>query len=346
MFSLDKEYKGWPFTRIARHVLYWGFWVTFYCVLNAAYQRTGYLQWLWLELMFMTVKIPYAYFVAYFLFPKFLPGKRYVILFALMLLFAFVGVALMVVLLRLFPEFASGQPSDFWSAKSIFRALDLIYIASLIVVVKMIQRVFRQERMNARLKEEKIGSELQMLKNQLQPHFLLNTLNNIYGLLLDGDKKAGDTLIQLSNIITYMLYDCNMDRAELQKEIHLLQNYLELEKVRYGNRLDLSLVVEGDIAEHKIAPLLLIPFVENSFKHGVSQSQGKAWVRILIQIFGSQLSFQIENSVARTTESTPTLKSGIGLENVRKRLNLIYPDAHTLDIRSGETFLVNLNLDL
>ena len=346
MFSLEREYNGWPPDRIARHFLYWSFWVTFYCVLNAAYQRTGYLQWLWLELMFMTVKIPYAYFVAYFLFPRFLPGKRYVILFALMLLFAFVGVGFMVLLLKMFPQFASGQPSIFWSPKSIFRALDLVYVASLVVVVKMIQRFFRQERMNERLKAEKIGSELQMLKNQLQPHFLLNTLNNIYGLVLDGDKKAGDALIQLSNIINYMLYDCNVDRTELQKEIDLLKNYLELEKIRYGERLDLSLEVEGDMADHQIAPLLLIPFVENSFKHGVSQSQGKSWVRILIQINGNQFSFQIENSTASTTESTPTLKSGIGLENVGKRLRLIYPGAHQLDIGPGETFLVNLKIDL
>ncbi|PRX54270.1 sensor histidine kinase [Flagellimonas meridianipacifica] len=346
MFSLEREYNGWSLERITRHILYWGFWVTFYCVLNAAYQRTGYLQWLWLELMFMTVKIPYAYFVAYFLFPKFLPRKRYVILFALVLLFAFVGVGFMVLLLKVLPQFASGQPSIFWSAKSIFRALDLIYVASLVVVVKMIQRFFRQERMNERLKAEKIGSELQMLKNQLQPHFLLNTLNNIYGLVLDGDKKAGSALIQLSNIINYMLYDCNVDSAELQKEIDLLKNYLELEKIRYGERLDLSFEVEGAIAENKIAPLLLIPFVENSFKHGVSQSQGKSWVRILIQVSANQLSFQIENSIATPTDSTPDLKSGIGLENVRKRLNLIYPGAYQLDIISNETFLVNLKINL
>ena len=346
MFSLEREYAGWPPDRIARHILYWGFWVTFYCVLNAAYQRTGYLQWLWLELMFMTVKIPYAYFVAYFLFPRLLPRKRYILLFALVLLSAFVGVGFMVVLLKMFPQFASGQPSIFWSAKSIFRALDLVYVASLVVVVKMIQRFFRQERMNERLKAEKIGSELQMLKNQLQPHFLLNTLNNIYGLVLDGDKKAGNALIQLSNIINYMLYDCNVDRAELQKEIGLLKNYLELEKIRYGERLDLSFEVEGDMADHQIAPLLLLPFVENSFKHGVSQSQGKSWVRILIQINGNQFSFQIENSIASATESTPTLKSGIGLENVRKRLRLIYPGAHQLNIGPDETFLVNLKIDL
>lgn len=346
MFSLEKEYKGWSFNRGLRHVLYWGFWLTFYCVLNASYQGTGYEEWFWLELMLMTVKLPYAYFVAYYLFPKFLPNKQYVALFMLMLIFAFLGVWVMVFLLKTFPEVANDQPSEFWSVKTLFRVVDLVYIASLVVVIKMIQRHFRQERLNALLKEEKISSELQILKNQLQPHFLLNTLNNIYGLVLDGDKKAAGTLIQLSNIISYMLYDCNVRFTELQKELDLVKDYLELEKIRYGNRLELSFEVEGHVAGQKIAPLLLIPFVENSFKHGVSQSQGKSWIRILVQVHGSQLSFLIENSIAAPSSSTPKLNSGIGLENVGKRLELIYPEAHNLEIRSEETFLVHLNISL
>ena len=346
MFSLEKEYKGWSLNRVLRHELYWGFWLTFYCVLNASYQGTGYAEWFWLELMLMTVKLPYAYFVAYYLFPKFLPKKQYVVLFVLMLIFAFLGVWVMVFLLKTFPEAANGQPSEFWSVKTLFRAVDLVYIASLVVVIKMIQRHFRQERQNAVLKEEKMSSELQILKNQMQPHFLLNTLNNIYGLVLDGDKKAAGTLIQLSNIISYMLYECNAKFTELQKELDLVKNYLELEKIRYGGRLDLSFEVEGNVAGQKIAPLLLIPFVENSFKHGVSQSQRTSWIRILAQIHGNHLSFLIENSIAAPTASTPKLKSGIGLENVGKRLELIYPGAHKLEIRSGETFQVHLNISL
>jgi len=346
-FSLDKEYAGWPLERIARHVLYWGLWLTFYCILNASYQGSGYLQWLWLELMFMTVKLPYAYFVAYYLFPKLLPQKKYTTLFFSMLLFAFVGVWFMVLLLSNFPDIALGQPTEFFAVKTFFRALDLVYIASLVVVIKMIQRFMRQERISARLREEKVGSELQILKNQLQPHLLLNTLNNIYGLVLSDDKKAGGAVLKLSNIISYMLYECNVDYVELEKEVSLLRNYMELEKIRYGDRLDVSFDIQGSISGKYIAPLLLMPFVENAFKHGAAQSEGPSWIRISLETEADEIFFMVENSLSGIPSGgTPELKSGIGLENVRKRLILLYPERHWLQIKEDDTYWISLKIKL
>ncbi|MEM8508630.1 MAG: histidine kinase [Bacteroidota bacterium] len=344
MFSIEEEFSGWSLKRILRHALYWGFWLTFYGTLNAAYQGTGYQQWFYLELMLMTIKLPYAYFVAYVLFPRFLRKKKYFLLFAQVLALAFVGILFMTFLFKTFPEIARDQPTAFWSAKTFFRAVDLIYVASLVVVIKMIQRFMRQERANTQLKQEKIGSELQILKNQLQPHFLMNTLNNIYGLVLDGDKKAAKTIIQLSNIINYMLYECDTRFTELEKEIELIKDYLQLEKIRYGKRLNLSFEVIGAISELQIAPLLLIPFVENAFKHGVSQIESDSWIRILIEIEGNLLTFQISNNTSLIASDAQEVKSGIGLENVKKRLRLIYPQSHDISITSGEIFSVILKL--
>lgn len=346
MLSFEKEYKGWPPERIARHVLYWSCWVTFYCVINASYQGTGYMQWFLLELIFMTVKLPYAYFVAYYLFPKFLPQKKYVTLFSLMLLFAFLGVGFLVILLSNFPQISEGQPTEFWSVKTFFRAIDLIYVASLVVVIKMIQRYLRQERMNAQLKEDKVNAELQILKNQLQPHFLFNTLNNIYSIVLSGDKNGAGAILKLSDILSYMLYECNVDLVGLEKEVGLIKNYIQLEKIRYGERLDLSFEVDGGIKGKTIAPLILIPFVENAFKHGVFENEKYSWIRIHLQTDENELTFIVENSLPENNNGNSAVKSGIGLNNVKKRLELLYPEKHHLIITKTETFLINLKISL
>lgn len=346
MLSFEKEYKGWPPERIARHVLYWSCWVTFYCVINASYQGTGYMQWFLLELIFMTVKLPYAYFVAYYLFPKFLPQKKYVTLFSLMLLFAFLGVGFLVILLSNFPQISEGQPTEFWSVKTFFRAIDLIYVASLVVVIKMIQRYLRQERMNAQLKEDKVNAELQILKNQLQPHFLFNTLNNIYSIVLSGDKNGAGAILKLSDILSYMLYECNVDLVGLEKEVGLIKNYIQLEKIRYGERLDLSFEVDGGIKGKTIAPLILIPFVENAFKHGVFENEKYSWIRIHLQTDENELTFIVENSLPENNNGNSAVKSGIGLNNVKKRLELLYPEKHHLIMTKTETFLINLKISL
>ncbi|MGS2741630.1 sensor histidine kinase [Sinomicrobium sp. M5D2P17] len=346
MLSFEKEYKGWPPERIARHIIYWSCWLTFYCVINASYYETDYLQWFLLELIFMTVKVPYAYFVAYYLFPKFLSQKKYGTLFFLMLFFAFLGVGFLVILLSNFPQIAWGQPTEFWSVKTFFRAIDLVYVASLVVVIKMIQRYLRQERMNAQLKEDKMDAELQILKNQLQPHFLFNTLNNIYSIVLSGDKNGAGAILKLSDMLSYMLYECNVDLVALKKEVALIRNYIELEKIRYGDRVDLSFEVDSDIKGKAIAPLLLVPFVENAFKHGVFKNEKNSWIRIHLQTDDDQLTFIVENSLPENNNGNSGVKSGIGLNNVKKRLQLLYPEKHHLSTTKNETFLINLKISL
>lgn len=347
MFSLNKEYNGWPAERVIRHVLYWGFWLTFYGVVNGAYHGEAYYQWFLFELVTMTIKIPYTYLVAYWLFPKLIPKGRYAALALLVLAFAFIGMVMLMGIYQLFPYEMSGGATEVFSTKTVYMFVDLIYVASPVIAIKMTQRYLAQEKAALQLREEKTDAELQMLKNQLQPHFLFNTLNNIYGMVIAGEKHAAGALVKLSDILSYMLYECSAHTVDLQKEVDLLRNYIELEKIRYGNRLDLSFDVQGHLNGKMIAPLLLIPFVENAFKHGVSKSEKESWIRVHLQLQDDDMLFLIENSVSddQQTNDLP-VRSGIGLQNVKKRLAIHYPETHSLTVTHADSFLIKLKISL
>jgi two-component system, LytTR family, sensor kinase len=342
-----KQYTGWPSERILRHVVYWSFWLVFYGIVNGSYYGEDYFVWFLFELLTMTVKIPYTYFVAYYLFPKLIPTGRYVRLAALVLLLAFAGMVTLMIIYPLFPYDLPGGATDFWSTKTVYMFVDLIYVASPVVAIKMTQRYIAQERAASILKKEKAEAELQMLKNQLQPHFLFNTLNNIYGMVITAEKGAPEALLKLSEMLSYMLYECNSQEIALDKEVHLLRNYIELEKLRYGNRLDLSFEVTGFFKGKMIPPLLLIPFVENAFKHGSSPTEGHSWIRIHLEVCDDGLTFLVENSLPDTDiASVDSIKSGIGLQNVKKRLEMLYPNTHSLVMNKSDTFLTKLKLVL
>ena len=345
LFSFDKEYTGWTLERILRHVLWWCFWLTLYAVVNGLHFNS-YGDFLQLELMMMTVKIPYAYFVVYFLMPRLLPQKRYVTLVVCIVGLALVGALIIIEINKSIFTTLYGQPMTFWSVKTFYRILDLIYGVSLVVIIKMLQQYVQQKRANEQLKEEKAQAELQVLKNQLQPHFLFNTLNNIYAMVLTREEEAADSVLRLSAIMSYMLYECREEWVDLEKELALIRNYIELEKLRYGNRLDLSMEVAGNPKGKMLPPLLLLPFVENAFKHGASVSEKCAWIRINLQATDSTLVFLVENSLSEPAAPDPSLKSGIGLVNVKKRLELLYPQRHQLNIRDLDSYLVNMTIQL
>ena len=165
-------------------------------------------------------------------------------------------------------------------------------------------------------------------------------------MVLLGDKEAAASVLRLSSIMSYMLYECNGHAVDLNKELTLIQDYIELEKLRYGDRLDLSLEVSGQLNGKIITPLLLLPFVENAFKHGVSSSEKNSWIRINIQVVDNELVFMIENSILSVQETDVPVNSGIGLNNVKKRLEFLYPGKHQLKITVEDTYLVNLKIQL
>ena len=191
------------------------------------------------------------------------------------------------------------------------------------------------------LEKEKLAVELKMLKSQVNPHFLFNSINNIYALALEKSDKTPDALLKLSELLHSMLYECSGNKIILEKEVHLIHNYLNLEKLRYSKKVDIFFKVSGETKNFEISPLLLVPLVENSFKHGVSESIDKCWVKIDMEVVNNKLIFKIENSkVKRINGEVASTEYGIGLENLQKRLKLEYLDHHELQIDDSEESLM------
>ena len=202
------------------------------------------------------------------------------------------------------------------------------------LAIKLLKRWYLKQKETEQLVREKINAELQLLKAQVHPHFLFNTLNNIYSFILNGSDKAPEMIKKLSSLLHYILNDCNRQRVPLDKELSMIQDYITLEQIRYGDRLNLSLHIQGTAKDKMISPLLLIPFVENSFKHGTSRTLTHPWVKLDIHIEKDFLEFLLTNNKPENKESIG--KKGIGLNNVKKRLQLLYPEAHSLNIVESE----------
>ncbi len=221
--------------------------------------------------------------------------------------------------------------------------------------IKLLRCWYQKERNVQQLAYETLTVELDMLKAQIHPHFLFNTLNNLYSLTLRQSSRAPDMVLKLSGLLHYMLHECTGSTVTLMQEIAFLEGYIELEKLRYGDRLIITTTVEGDIEGKTIAPLLLIPFLENAFKHGASRQIDQARIDLRLQVEGHELTFYLENTTNPVTAQTHQMmldrsghsKAGIGLPNVKKRLQLIYPNAHHIHTElDGEHFVVALTLVL
>ncbi len=186
--------------------------------------------------------------------------------------------------------------------------------------------------------------ELQLLKSQLNPHFYFNTLHNLYGLAMIAPKKAPDAILKLSDIMEYVIYDCRHDRVPVTKELRFINSYVELEKLRYDDSANIRLQVSGDTEGKLISPLLLIQFIENAFKHGMEQHKKDSYLEININVENGSLRYESVNSI---NDIAPAMSGGVGLNNVKKRLEIIYPDKHRLHIHSDDKeYKVELILQL
>jgi LytS/YehU family sensor histidine kinase len=190
-------------------------------------------------------------------------------------------------------------------------------------------------------------AELELLKSQVQPHFIFNTLNNIYSTALRTSPETARLIAHLSNFLNYNLYESKQSVVSLAAEIAYLQHYIELQKNRYGNKLDASLIIYDDINDCHIAPLLLLPLVENSFKHGIANSLHQGWIRIAISKQPGHFVIKIENSIEENVQRNVIKNGGIGIKNVQLRLQLIYPGAHEFKIVEGaNSYLVIIKIKM
>ena len=208
----------------------------------------------------------------------------------------------------------------------------------------VMEKLKQNEKKQKELEKEKLNSELAFLKNQVSPHFFFNTLNNIYSLIGIDGPTAQDSVLKLSKLMRYLLYESEHGETLMSHEIDFMNNYIDLMKLRLSPRVELLIDFPKEFSDFTVPPLLFVPFVENAFKHGVSH-RDRSFIHLRMTIDNDQINFVSENSIGKSSQPGDMQHSGIGLENVRKRLHLLFPDTHDLTIEQNETiFRVDLSI--
>lgn len=233
-------------------------------------------------------------------------------------------------------------PLFYWP-KIFHESMQLHLVVSLFVAVDLVRHALYQQQLSDTYKREKLEAEYRLLHSQVQPHFLFNTLNNLVSVSLHQSARMPDLLQRLAGLLSYQLHESNQKTVPVSKEIEYLKDYIALEKIRYGERLD----VQTNFSEWhnrpdiRIPPMLLLPFVENAFKHGAAQSEADCWIQIRLLLQHKRLVFTVENSVPE--ENTVTSTTGLGLTNLRKRLDILFPHQYELiTLREDSQFLATL----
>ncbi len=343
-----KTYNTWTLERVSRHIFYWSAWSTFYIATNYLINPgKTLLQCITHELVVLPIKMGCAYIIAYTLMPRYLYKKRYVEFVVSTAITAniFGWLLLMMYHIIIYPKILGKIGYLFYDANFIYKGVELIYITSVVLGIKFFQNLLQERQRNQDLLKEKVEAELKYLKNQVQPHFLFNTLNNIYGLVLSNNKNAGESIVKLSEILGYILYESDVELISLTSEIDNLESFIELERLRYDRKLDFKYQNSVGHCGAYISPLILLPFVENAFKHGPAKEEGKSIIDLNIEENDGILNFTIKNTYNETSMDA-SVKSGIGLKNITKRLSLLYPEKHILKIKKEEMFEVNLQIRL
>ena len=235
-------------------------------------------------------------------------------------------------------------PAFFAPFSFVFELIDLGFVSGMAIAIRQIRLQLAGKEREKLLVKEKLEAELKFLKNQTNPHFLFNTLNNIYALARKKSDSTADVVMKLSKILRFMLYESGRKFISMAEEIKLIEDYIDLEKIRYNQNLHVVFTKEIDNPGQEVSPLLLLPFVENAFKHGVSESFFDSTVTIAIRLQQGQLFFEIENS--KEDEEIKQDSGKIGLFNIKRQLELMYAD-HRLVVDNQPTkFKVNLYINL
>ncbi len=293
-----------------------------------------------------------SYMMIYHLIPNYLLKKKYrlfvlyIVYLLIVLLFVIEGTVLI--------GFTFYFNLDYQIMPNLTKSFPVMFVCVMLIVsmisgIKLIQHNYISILKNEDLKNKILQTQLQLkeqelklLKMQIHPHFLFNSLNTIYGFALKKGDEAPEMILKLSNLLDYILYQIEKPTVFLENEINHLEDYITLEKLRFNDTLQVNLIKESAVENINIAPMMLIPFVENSFKHGAI-IDGVLVVKILIKNLNDTLYFEVENSII----DKPNNEAGIGIENIKKRLVMLYPNAHTLIIENNnDTFKVGLTIEL
>lgn len=230
--------------------------------------------------------------------------------------------------------------------RMIYSFTQTLAIYFLSTAFKTSQIALKREKEASELKSENLNSELKFLRSQINPHFLFNALNNIYSLSIIKSDKTPDNILKLSDMLRYIIYDCNANRVSLEKEINYINNYIDLQKLKDDQMTNIEVDFENADLHCMIAPMIFIPFIENSFKHSKIEDIENGWIKMKIKHTDTQLIFSIGNSLPKETYTKDKI-GGVGLENVKRRLELLYPKKHQLKIEETKNeFLVELKIPI
>jgi len=342
--------------RIILHVLFWVIIVfasTFLTSLNLGLFRHHLIN----NLALLPAQLLAAYFLNYYQLPKLVYKKEYIlfIVSGLLSVFVFSVIARLSIIYIAEPFFRT----DFEQETLLEVISDPYYLFAvyapgvylyplLMFVIKAVKGHLKEKHQLDILKKEKATTELNFLKAQIHPHFLFNTLNNLYTLTINKSDIAPEVVIKLSEILDYMLYECGDPTVSISKIEKLIQHYIDLEQLRYGEELDLVFDKNIDNTQTEVAPLILLPLVENAFKHGASKDLTQPKVHISLKVIEKQLHFNIFNSKSTLIQGPKeNTNHGIGATNIKRRLDLIYPDNYALHIDEKEdSYSLRLEINL
>jgi len=295
-------------------------------------------------------KLIFVYYVLYYILPKLLNNKterkKYIALLLLALImttFLYRAIAILIQGPVIYKGLVDFGP--FFSGRRFLQFLmDIGFASGAAIVIKQFRLQLAGKEKEKNLIRDKLETELKFLRNQTNPHFLFNTLNNIYALARKRSDETADVVMKLSKLLRFMLYETKNEQIRISDELKILDDYIELEKLRYNDRLTISFLREIDNENEQIAPLLLIPFVENAFKHGASESRFESFINLEMDLHEGILEFNVENT--KEQNGRKLNDENIGLTNVRRQLELLYKE-HEVSIKCEDTmFKVFLKINL
>lgn len=331
----------WTSMKLLKHGLFWLAVLLYFMVTaDMMYFKAGYIQSFHSMSVIVIPQIITTYTILYILVPRFLNKKKHLLFFIsvlllLMLMFMLYYAIRMYIYQPKYIDYYTEMAKQYASLTYIERITNLeVFISKAVkfltpAVLMLMVKFYKNQQQFLQLKEQKKTAELTALKNQLNPHFLFNTMNNMYSLALEKSEKTPEVIGRLSDILDYILYRCKDTYVQVDKEIELIENYLALEKVRYGKRVNISFDHQVD-QNLKIAPLLLLTFIENAFKHGVKNELNTAEIDINLKSNQTDILFSISNT--KPTIPIESQSEKLGLINVRKQLDLLYPNIYDLQI--------------
>lgn len=353
--------------RIKRHLIFWFLWWAYFAVSHAANPfgkpEISYFRnpaFTLTESVFLLLpQLPFVYGMLYWVLPRFILQKKVVLsILGTVLIWTIVGLLHLYLISDIFPKVLSAilpvsvmANTQRPASASIFMAVlatnkGSFTITALALVMKFAKYWYLKEQRNLQLQKENTEAQLKLLTAQVHPHFLFNTLNNIYSQTQTESPSGSKMILELSDMMRYILSEGSKEQVPLGKELAMIQDYINLEKVRYGNKLDLHLSLPEETKNLQIAPLILLPFIENCFKHGASKFLRHPWINLKIEIERTTMTLKLMNG--KDEQQSQTLpKSGTGIPNVKERLRLLYPERHHLQISDEkDVYVVNLWLEL